>query len=398
MRCQKKGGGMKKNILLISTLIITFFVGCSHDISTKTKYLYSYVQSDEHGTIIEKKQYDKNGNLVYYKSANEDYEILLQEYDRNNRLIHSKACISGIPYEFTRVYNSDGYIDNQFYPFKSKSKYIYSSIGECDIEHFLDASVPSLLEKDICIEQIFYPSDGSEPNVYISYKIDEDGNYVTSDTYGREKTTYSKDGLLININILSDQESCLYEEWLKCKYDEKNRPILLETPYYSMTFEYDSFNRWTKHVENSNGTVYEYKRDFDFNGNILYDKSFLDCIYRYTYQYDQNNNCTSKLVEEIDGGSHWPITETWYEYDLNNNCIYEKETNYNEYYNIEIWKEYNKDNQLICKKTWNGKTDKQIKLLYEYDEMKDLVLIKQVPYENEEDHFIFLYTYQYKWY
>jgi len=87
------------------------------------------------------------------------------------------------------------------------------------------------------------------------------------------------------------------------------------------------------------GTVTEYRFEYDRNGKLIHTK---DSDGREAwYEYDRNGNC---IYEKDSDG-----TEAWYEYDRNGNCIYEKDSD-----GTEAWYEYDRNSKLIHGKYSGG--------------------------------------------
>lgn len=374
-------------------------------------------------------EYDILGNKI--KEVDAYGNVIIYEYDKNNRLIKQKSSINEILFsydyngnlvfksenglEFFYEYDSRNNLVKETNPlgnFKTKSYYDGKLVQETDFQE--NRVIYSHNEKGLVIKETYenglFKTYEYDKTSNLSQEVDTNGNsikYVYDgndniiqriDSYGNP-TTYEYDKLNRIISITSplgiktgfvyDQNDNIITKTLSDRvieeytYDKYSNLIKQKINYLESVFEYDEYDRLIKKID-PYGLVSEYVYD---KFNRIIEEKISDEVNK-TYVYNNYN----LVLEETDflgnvrintfdnnlnliNSSYKGITTT-YEYDDNHQIIQETDSLGN-----VIKKVYNKNGFVI------EETVDETSRIYKYDIFNNLIYVK-----NSLDYEVF-YTY-----
>lgn len=343
---------MKYKLRILKIIVILFFISCNNQ-NTEIKNLdndlikenlkgkvKSYTQAtynaeEKFGETQRykrpkedeyfKKEFNEMGNIIselhYYKNGEKRYKTIY-EYNKDQNLIYKYDTIIGV-YDKIKPIEKYKYDKNQNLLEKMKFNkgilwyrrlYEYDRKGNLVSDALIKKGKTSkkkvyTFENDRVIHYVAYDGDGEQKNK-TEFKYDDNGNIIEKITNWKggdvTKSFLDKNGN--EIKYISYNSSGFIEMKREFKYDNDGNQI--ELLFY-----------------NEDGTISKQLFEYDENGNEIYYEDFTEgSRFKREEKYDKHGNLT------------------WYKFsNLNSNFhnLYEKEYQYDEYFNWTIKKESN---------------------------------------------------------
>ena len=375
----------KTLIILLSTVLILMFAGCSNPEPVEEP---SSSEPENEISASEEENHDAVSESVYKNPMAEGYTFWgREEYSAEE--MKSYNARGELEYTETSLFDSNGRIISEQVTngteTVSSRKYEYDSDGNCifqEFEGYFNDEWKSiewkyeyengLLKKEIKKDRITMAESAT-----ISY-YDSENRLIKAEKFEEEKIvsqeiiTYGENSK--NIEFFENGEL----SWKRTEiFDSENRIIELLSEYidgetYDTHYEYDEWGNECKSIYYENGNFYHEVttthcgKDMPVFTKILYPE---DAIAVDKFEYDENGKLVKKFSWSNSGGLS--VSGWWeYEYDENGNLIKEK--------GYGCWEDYPEEvieNEIlrgIIPKA-PGETGNHDIYLYEYDETGTLI-------------------------